>query len=60
MIFEPGISDLDGNLKAYIYVNDILDSAVNKQNILRLLAPLRQFPLYVTAQKSKYANARFL
>jgi hypothetical protein len=31
---NPGIPDLDGNLEAYIYVNDILASAVNKHNIL--------------------------
>ncbi len=37
---NPGISDLDGNLEAYIYVDDILASAVNKHNILRLLAAI--------------------
>jgi hypothetical protein len=33
-----GIQDLDGNLEAYIYIEDILASAVNKFDILRLLA----------------------
>jgi hypothetical protein len=33
-----GIQDLDQSLKGYIYVNDILASAVNKFNILRLFA----------------------
>jgi hypothetical protein len=37
---NPGIPDLDGNLEAYIYVDDILASAVNKNNILRLLAAI--------------------
>ncbi len=37
---NPGIHDLDGTLEAYIYVDDILASAVNKQNILRLLAAI--------------------
>jgi hypothetical protein len=37
---NPGIPDLDGNLEAYIYVDDILASAVNKHNILRLLATI--------------------
>ncbi len=37
---NPGILDLDGNLEAYIYVDDILASAVNKNNILRLLAAI--------------------
>jgi hypothetical protein len=37
---NPGIQDLDGSLKAYIYVDDILASAVNKFNILRLLAAM--------------------
>ncbi len=37
---NPGIPDLNGNLEAYIYVDDILASAVNKQNILRLLAAI--------------------
>ncbi len=32
---NPGIQDLNGSLKAYIYVDDILASAVNKFNILR-------------------------
>jgi hypothetical protein len=35
---NPGIQDLDGSLEAYIYVDDILASAVQKFNILRLLA----------------------
>ncbi len=35
---NPGIQDLDGSLEAYIYIADILASAVNKFNILRLLA----------------------
>jgi hypothetical protein len=35
---NPGIQDLDGSLEAYIYVDDILASAVDKFNILRLLA----------------------
>jgi hypothetical protein len=30
---NPGIPNLDGILKAYIYIDDILASAVNKQNI---------------------------
>jgi len=38
--FNPGIPDLNGDLEAYIYVDDILASAVNKQNILRLLAAI--------------------
>ena len=37
---NPGIPDLNGTLEAYIYVDDILASAVNKQNILRLLAAI--------------------
>ncbi len=37
---NPGIPDLDGNLEAYIYVNYIVASAVNKHNILRLLAAI--------------------
>jgi hypothetical protein len=37
---NPGIPDLDRNLEAYIYVDNILASAVNKQNILRLLAAI--------------------
>jgi hypothetical protein len=36
------IPDLDGNLKAHIYVDDILASAVNKQNMLRLLAAINE------------------
>jgi hypothetical protein len=39
---NPGIPDLDGTLEAYIYVDDILASAVNKQNILRLLAAINE------------------
>ncbi len=35
---NPGIQDLDGSLKTYIYIDDILASVVNKFNILRLLA----------------------
>jgi hypothetical protein len=35
---NPGIPDVNGSLEAYIYVDDILASAVIKQNILRLLA----------------------
>ena len=35
---NPGIPDLDGSLKAPIYIDDILSSAVNKENILKLLA----------------------
>jgi hypothetical protein len=35
---NPGIQDLNGCLEAYIYIFDILASAVNKFNILRLLA----------------------
>jgi hypothetical protein len=37
---NPGIPNLDGTLKAYIYIDDILASAVNKQSILRLLAAI--------------------
>jgi hypothetical protein len=37
---NPGIPHLDGSLEAYIYVDDILASAVNKHNILRLLAAM--------------------
>jgi hypothetical protein len=37
---NPRIPDLDGNLEAYIYVDDIMASAVNKHNILRLLAAI--------------------
>ena len=36
--FNPGLPDLDGILEAYIYVDDILGSAVGKFDILRLLA----------------------
>jgi hypothetical protein len=54
---NPGIPDLDRNLKSYIYVEDILASAVNKQNILRLLAAIIEMALYVTVQTSRYANA---
>jgi hypothetical protein len=36
---NPGIPDLDGNLETYIY-DDILASAVNKHNILRLLVAI--------------------
>jgi hypothetical protein len=35
---NPGVPDLNGSLEAYTYVDDILVSAVNKHNILRLLA----------------------
>jgi hypothetical protein len=35
---NPGIPDLDGSLEAYINVDDNLASAVNKHNLLRLLA----------------------
>ena len=35
---NPGIQDLNGPLEAFIYVDDILASANNKFNILRLLA----------------------
>jgi hypothetical protein len=35
--FKSGLPDLDGILEAYIYVDDILGSAVGKFNILRLL-----------------------
>jgi hypothetical protein len=35
---NPELPDLDGILEAYIYVDDILGSAVGKFNILRLLA----------------------
>jgi hypothetical protein len=37
---NTGILDLDGNLKAYIYVDNISASAENKQHILRLLAAI--------------------
>jgi len=33
-----GIPELDGSLEAFIYVDDIMGSAVGKFNILRLLA----------------------
>ena len=33
-----GIPELDGSLEAYIYIDDIMCSAVGKFNILRLLA----------------------
>ncbi len=33
-----GISELDESLEAYIYIDDIMGSAVDKFNILRLLA----------------------
>ncbi len=35
---NPGLPDIDDFLEAYIYVDDILGSAVGKFNILRLLA----------------------
>ena len=35
---NPGIPDLDGIIKAPIYVDDLLGYAVNKEHILRLLA----------------------
>ena len=35
---NPGIQDFNGFLKAFIYVDDILASANNKSNMLRLLA----------------------
>ena len=35
---NPGLPDLDEILEAYIFVDDILGSAVGKFNILRLLA----------------------
>ena len=35
---NPGLPDLDKFLEAYIYVDDILGSAVGKFNILRLFA----------------------
>jgi hypothetical protein len=38
--FNPGIPDQHGPLEAYIYVDDILASAVEKKNILRLLAAI--------------------
>ena len=37
---NPSIPDQHGPLEAYIYVDDILASAVEKKNILRLLAPI--------------------
>ena len=37
---NPGIPDLDGTLQTYTNVDDILASAVNKQNTLRLLATI--------------------
>jgi hypothetical protein len=37
---NPGITALDKPLEAYIYVDDILASAVGKKNILRLLAAI--------------------
>lgn len=35
---NPGIQDLEGFLEAFIYVDDILASAISKFNMLRLLA----------------------
>ncbi len=35
-----GVPDQHGPLEAYIYVDDILASAVGKENILRLLAAI--------------------
>ena len=37
---NPGIPDLDGTLQTYTNVDDILASAVNKQNTLRLRATI--------------------
>ena len=37
---NPGILDQDGPLEAYIYVDDILASAVGRQMMLRLLAAI--------------------
>ncbi len=37
---NPGILDQHGPLEAYIYVNDILASAVERQNTLQLLAAI--------------------
>jgi hypothetical protein len=37
---NPGITTLDKPLEAYIYVDDILASAIGKKNILRLLAAI--------------------
>jgi hypothetical protein len=37
---NPGVNDLDEPLEVYIYVDDILASAVGKKNILRLLAAI--------------------
>ncbi len=37
---NPGVNNLDEPLEAYIYINDILVSAVRKKNILRLLAAI--------------------
>ena len=37
---NPGLPDLDELLEAYIYVDDILGSAVGKLNILRLLVAM--------------------
>jgi hypothetical protein len=54
---NPGIQDLDGSLKAYIYIDDILASAVNKFNILRLLAATtKAILLYAIDQISKSAS----
>jgi len=39
---NPGIPDQYGPLEAQIYVDDILASAVGKQNVLRLLAAIIQ------------------
>jgi hypothetical protein len=38
--FNPGIPNHDRWLEAYIYIGNILASAVDKQNILRLLATI--------------------
>ena len=37
-LLNPGIQDLNGFLEAFIYVDDILASANNKFNMLRLLS----------------------
>jgi hypothetical protein len=40
MPINPGILDQDGPLEAYIYVDNILASAVGRQMMLRLLAAI--------------------
>jgi hypothetical protein len=58
---NPGIPDLNDSLKAYIYVDDILASAVNKHNILRLLAAtINAIFTVVIILIMKFASVHFL